>query len=192
MKLKMLQGETDEVLEAFTDEVNDVIQHKDLFIAFGNKAMQARHWKQVGQVLNTTISLDLGLTFHRLIADGAENFKDEIEEISGAASGEAQIEEQMNQISDRWDDTIFTVANYRDTKDRFIIKEVEEVITLLEDDLLIVSTMMGSKHVKVIQSRVEDWENKLGYVSDLIEEKMTFQRQWMYLENIFNAEDIQA
>ena len=98
----------------------------------------------------------------------------------------------MNLIADRWDDTIFTVANYRDTKDRFIIKEVEEVITLLEDDLLIVSTMMGSKHVKVIQSRVEDWEKKLGYISDLIEEKMTFQRQWMYLENIFNAEDIQA
>ena len=48
MKLKMPQGEKDEVLEAFTDEVNDVIQHKDLFIAFGNKAMQARHWKQVG------------------------------------------------------------------------------------------------------------------------------------------------
>lgn len=39
---------------------------------------------------------------------------------------------------------------------------------------------------------MEDWEKKLGYVSDLIEEKMTFQRQWMYLENIFNAEDIQA
>lgn len=45
MKLKLPAGEKDEVLEAFTDEVNDVIQHKDLFIAFGNKAMQARHWK---------------------------------------------------------------------------------------------------------------------------------------------------
>jgi dynein heavy chain, axonemal len=54
-----------------------------------------------------------------------------------------------------------------------------------------IQTMMGSKHVTEIRPKVEKWEKRLGYYSDVIDEWLTFQRQWMYLENIFNAEDIQ-
>ena len=35
------------------------------------------------------------------------------------------------------------------------------------------------------------WEKRLGYISDVIDEWLVFQKSWMYLENIFNAEDIQ-
>jgi dynein heavy chain, axonemal len=51
--------------------------------------------------------------------------------------------------------------------------------------------MMGSKFVAEIRGAVEMWEKHLGYIADVIDEWLTFQRQWMYLENIFNAEDIQ-
>lgn len=49
---------------------------------------------------------------------------------------------------------------------------------------------MGSKFVVEIKSRVETMERKLVYLADLIDEWLKFQRQWMYLENIFNADDI--
>jgi dynein heavy chain len=54
-----------------------------------------------------------------------------------------------------------------------------------------VQTMMGSKHVVEIRDEVEVWEKRLGYISDVIDEWLVFQRTWMYLENIFNSEDIQ-
>lgn len=54
-----------------------------------------------------------------------------------------------------------------------------------------VQTMMGSKHVVEIRDDVENWEKRLGYISDVIDEWLVFQRTWMYLENIFNSEDIQ-
>jgi len=50
---------------------------------------------------------------------------------------------------------------------------------------------MGSKFVAEIRDEVEMWEKKLGYISDCIDEWLVFQKSWMYLENIFNAEDIQ-
>lgn len=53
-----------------------------------------------------------------------------------------------------------------------------------------VSTMMGSKFVQEIKGSVETMEKKLVYLAYVIDEWLTFQRQWMYLENIFNAEDI--
>jgi len=55
-----------------------------------------------------------------------------------------------------------------------------------------VSTMMGSKFVAEIRDDVESWEKKLSYIQNIIDEWLVFQRQWMYLENIFNAEDIQT
>jgi dynein heavy chain len=50
--------------------------------------------------------------------------------------------------------------------------------------------MMGSKFVAEIRDDVESWEKKLSYIQNIIDEWLVFQRQWMYLENIFNAEDI--
>jgi dynein heavy chain len=196
MRIKMGKDEQDDVLDAFSLEVKAVVAHAPLITALGNPAMRPRHWKKVFALTEgnfTGHSLDVGgITFNQLIQDGAENYVEQIEDISGAAQGEKQIEDTMTSIKEKWDATYFVVAQYRDTKDRFIVKEVEEVITLLEDDTLTVSTMMGSKHVNEIRDEVEEWEKKLGYVSDVIDEWLSFQKQWMYLENIFNAEDIQA
>ena len=64
------------------------------------------------------------------------------------------------------------------------------MITLIEDDSMVVSTCMGSKFVTEIREEVEEWEASLGYLGFLIDEWISFQRQWMYLENIFNAADI--
>lgn len=64
------------------------------------------------------------------------------------------------------------------------------MITSLEDDSMVVSTCMGSKFVTEIREEVEEWEASLGYLGFLIDEWINFQRQWMYLENIFNAADI--
>jgi len=50
---------------------------------------------------------------------------------------------------------------------------------------------MGSKYVVEIRGEVEAWEKRLGYISDCIDEWLVFQKTWMYLENIFTAEDIQ-
>ena len=63
------------------------------------------------------------------------------------AKGEADLSRQMAVVKDRWAVREFFVAPYRDTKDRFIIKEVEEVISDLEDDIMTVSGMMGSRFV---------------------------------------------
>ena len=41
------------------------------------------------------------------------------------------------------------------------------------------------------QEQVEEWEKKLSLLSDTLDEWLAGQRTWMYLENIFGAEDIQ-
>jgi dynein heavy chain len=60
----------------------------------------------------------------------------------------------------------------------------------LEDDQMTVGTMMGSKFVAEIRDEVEEMEGKLKYIDIVLVEWLTFQRSWMYLENIFSADDI--
>jgi hypothetical protein len=61
----------------------------------------------------------------------------------------------MKEVSTRWDEINFTVVSYRDSKDRFIVTEIEDLITQLEDDTMQVSTMMGSKFVAEIRTEVD-------------------------------------
>jgi dynein heavy chain len=61
----------------------------------------------------------------------------------------------------------------------------------LEDDQMTVGNCMGSKFVVDIRPQVEEWEKRLSTISDVIDEWLTFQKTWMYLENIFGADDIQ-
>jgi hypothetical protein len=70
----------------------------------------------------------------------------------------------MDEVSERWDQTNFVVVSYRDSKDRFIVTEIEDLITQLEDDTMQVSTMMGSKFVVEIKTDVERMEKKLVYL----------------------------
>merc|ERR1719238_2205783 len=51
--------------------------------------------------------------------------------------------------------------------------------------------MMGSRFITGIKDKVEVWEKKINLCSDTIDEWYQVQRAWMYLENIFSAEDIQ-
>jgi dynein heavy chain len=51
--------------------------------------------------------------------------------------------------------------------------------------------MLGTRFVQEIRPQVEEWEKRLVLISDIIDEWLTCQRNWMYLENIFNAPDIQ-
>ena len=62
-------------------------------------------------------------------------------------------------------------------------------------DLLFVKvtlqTMMASRYIKCIQTEVETWTKTLALLGDVMEEWLLCQRNWMYLENIFGAADIQ-
>ena len=194
MKKRLKKGEKDEVLHDFTIEVQETYDHCELIKALGCRDLEDRHWKKIFTKIDSGfINMDRrDLTLKRMIDDGALDEQDYIQEVAGQAAGEAKLNLELTEVKDRWALLEFCVSQYRDTKDRFIIKEVEDVITQLEDDIMSVSAMMGSRYVNEIRGEVEDWERKLGYLSDTIDEWLTFQRQWMYLENIFNAEDIQT
>ncbi|XP_052367160.1 dynein axonemal heavy chain 6-like, partial [Oncorhynchus keta] len=53
------------------------------------------------------------------------------------------------------------------------------------------ATVASSRYVGPIKTRVDEWQRQLNLFSQTLEEWLTCQRNWLYLESIFSAPDIQ-
>lgn len=109
-------------------------------------------------------NLDVGIRLEDLLEQHADEHVQAIEDISGYAEGEAGLEGNMKKVKDIWSEIQFTIVPYRDSKERFILGDLEDLMTQLEDDQMQVSSMMGSKYVAIIRDEVERWEKNLTYI----------------------------
>lgn len=157
----------------------------------GNPNMQVRHYDKLFRLVGLSYYQDMPFSLSLLLKANIMNHKDAIQEISGSATGEHQLEEMLAKIRLGWEKMKFIILNHRDQHGLFILGSLEDIFTLLEDNQVNLQTMLGSRFIRGIQDRVEEWEKKLATLSETLDEWVTCQRTWMYLENIFGAEDIQ-
>ena len=193
LKIELSKEKKDLVVDKLIRKVKGMEELLPIIMCLGNPALQPRHWKKIFELLDSSEPWvpNKPFTLHELIGYGVMDYKEEIEAISGTASGEKNIEDTLEEIKRKWTtEMMFTVINYREIKDRFILGTIEEINNNLEDDQMKIQAMLGSKHVSAIRQQVEEWEKKLSYISEVIDEWLICQKQWMYLENIFTAPDI--
>jgi dynein heavy chain len=167
-----------------------------IVMALGNKDLNEGHWIQIFEIIDngptfiSNMQAKRPFNLQELIASRIEDHKDFVEEISSRASGEASIDDDLEKIKKEWSELAFTVDPYRTYKDKFILKEVGDVYQVLDDHQLKLQAMLANRYVGGIRAKVEEWESKLALVQEIMEEWLDNQQRWIYLENIFSAEDI--
>ncbi|XP_044040597.1 dynein axonemal heavy chain 2-like isoform X2 [Siniperca chuatsi] len=155
-----------------------------------NPAMRDRHWKQICKDLQCSFDhTSTEFTLENIISLGFDKYADKICEISGAASKELSIEKGLEDITKTWEETFLDIEPYKD-EGHYRLRGTEEVFQALEDNQVVLSTMKASRFVKAFEQEVECWERRLSQVLEVIEMILTVQRQWIYLENIFQGKDI--
>ncbi|KAM4603926.1 dynein axonemal heavy chain 6 [Polymixia lowei] len=155
-----------------------------------NPCLKSRHWEILEAVVEASLTEEpLGLaTLERL---NVFSFHLEIQEVSGQASGEASLETVIKKVEDSWKATEFTVLPHRESKDIFILGGTDDIQELLDDSIINVATVASSRYAGPIKTRVDEWQRKLALFNHTLEEWLTCQRNWLYLESIFSAPDIQ-
>ncbi|RZF48033.1 hypothetical protein LSTR_LSTR002099 [Laodelphax striatellus] len=156
-----------------------------------NPNMKPRHWLKVEEVLNYKFSPGEKKTLKLLEEIGAFLSAQELQEISGQASSEASLEALLKKVEDAWNSLEFTVLPHRDSKQVFILAGLEEVQAALDESNINIMTISSSRHVGPIKTRVDGWTSKLDLFSRTLDEWLTCQTNWLYLESIFSAPDIQ-
>ena len=179
------------VTETLKDRISEFKAMMPNIMDLGNPNMKARHFEKLFKLIRENFYPDMPFSLSFLLKGGIMDFKDAIQETSASASGEAQLEDSLEKIRRAWDKQKFTVLTHRDQKGLFVLGSLEDIFTLLEDNQVTLQTMLGSRYIRGIQDRVDEWEKKLANLSETLDEWLICQRTWMYLENIFGAEDIQ-
>ncbi|XP_025835309.1 dynein heavy chain 2, axonemal-like [Agrilus planipennis] len=155
-----------------------------------NPAMRSRHWDRVRKTVGKDFdenSSDFNL--EAIIAMEFQNYAEDINEISNAATMELQIERGLEAIALIWKTmTIEMVPHER--KGLYRIKSVDECFQILEENMTQLSTMKSTRFVEPFAREVDYWERALSYIMEVCECALLVQRQWLYLENIFSGEDI--
>lgn len=155
------------------------------------KALQPRHWQEIESLIGHHFDPDKVYTLGDLLALKVMNWQQEIASIAQNAVQEKVLEGMLTKIENTWEKAEFIVLPYKDKKDVFVLGSVEEIMVDLDDNLVSINTILGSRYCAPIRERVELWRNRLVLLSETLEEWLQCQRTWRYLENIFAAPDIQ-
>lgn len=87
-------------------------------------------------------------------------------------------------MESEWAPLELEVHEYKDTG-TYIVKVMEEITQLLDDHIVMTQAMSFSPYKKAFEERINIWEGKLVMTQDVLDEWMTVQRSWLYLEPIF-------
>ncbi|PFX28824.1 Dynein heavy chain 1, axonemal [Stylophora pistillata] len=155
-----------------------------------NPALRTRHWEAIQNVIGTRIVRDKYFTLGHLLQLKVFQHKEKISDISSYASNEATLEQMLQKVMDYWNHTDFQLSAHT-SRDIAIITGADDIITAVEESQVTLSNIRGSRFVTPIKALVEDWDRKLKLFARTLDEWLLCQRNWLYLETIFSAADIQ-
>ena len=175
------------ILKDSVDEFNPVLPVvRDL----RSSSLQDRHWQQINKLAGIDIQNAENFTLFDLIDKKITDHQEAIATIATAAQQESLLEEMMFKINSVWDTTDFEVKSYKDIKDLYILGDTSEVVGNLDDSLVTINTILGSRYVAGIRSAVDALRAKLMLFQETLDEWLNCQKNWMYLETIFSSPDI--
>ena len=169
-----------------------------------NDALKDRHWEKIEAVIGAAVPRDdpEKFTFNTLLELKVMHFKEQLQIISTEATQEGLLEGMLNTVIDAWSgnqDTEagrngtaeFIMVPYKDQKDTYILGGIDDITLQLEDSMVTMGTITSSRFVGGIRSKVEELEKGLNVFSETLDEALALQKNWMYLDSIFCAPDIQ-
>ena len=80
-----------------------------------------------------------------------------------------------------------TTTPFKDGKDGNILGNNDDLITKIDDNLMVVNNILASKYVGPIKQRVDNQSKMLRYMQDLLDQWLLHQKNWIYLEPIFKS-----
>ncbi|XP_043266980.1 dynein axonemal heavy chain 6 [Venturia canescens] len=179
------------ILPKLKEDVETIKDKLPIIGYLRNPHLKARHWLKIENLLNYKFKTDESICLDSLEGLGAFGYPNELMEIAASASSESSLEAMLKKIEYTWKVMEFNVLPHKNIKDVFVLGSLEEIQTALDESNINIQTISASRHVGPFKARVQDWVKQLELFSKTLEAWQYCQQQWIYLEAIFSAPDIQ-
>ncbi|XP_056381079.1 dynein axonemal heavy chain 1 isoform X2 [Hyla sarda] len=178
-----------EVAQDIKGRIEDFKPYIPLIQGLRNPGMRNRHWEILSEQIKINIKPKSNLTFTRCLEMKLQDHIESIAKVAEIAGKEFSIEQALDKMEGEWSSVLFNILPYKETG-TFILKSPEEASQLLDDHIVMTQSMSFSPYKKPFEDRINTWESKLRLTQDVLEEWLTCQRSWLYLEPIFSSDDI--
>ncbi|KAJ8610930.1 hypothetical protein MRB53_038234 [Persea americana] len=151
-----------------------------------SEAMKERHWTHLMKMLRPSERYASSLSTLGDIWDLQLVMNEgRIKEIVSQAQGEMALEEYIAQVKETWSSYTLDLVVYQN-KCR-LIRGWDELLSLCSDHMGSLQAMRLSPFYKEFEEQASAWEERLKRVHVLFDTWIDAQRQWTYLEGIFNG-----
>ncbi|KAL8432513.1 hypothetical protein ACSSS7_004567 [Eimeria intestinalis] len=179
--------------------------------ALRNPALKERHWIAIQELLGEEANIrDQSLLIKdlknfRRLAETPEilesrwmiyDFEVEFgfvvtQTLSSDATAEETLEGLLHSVRQTWDSLQLPLTTRRVSKDKVVILgSLDDVIATLDDSLVSVNTIAGSRFGLFIRAEIEALQSQLTVVQEALEEWQLLQANWLGMQAIFSFPDI--
>lgn len=131
-------------------KIDDFNETCPLLELMAGKAMMERHWERMSKLCNYLFDVESeSFTLANVMQAPLLKYKDDVEDICITAVKEKDIESKLKQVIADWSIVNLQFSTFKQ-RGELMLKGLEtlEIISQLEDSLMIISSLMANRFVK--------------------------------------------
>ena len=170
--------------------LEDFKEYIPMVSALRTKGFTNRHWTRLSEIFSMPIdtsTLSLKVLIAKKLHEAAKLEK--IKGVSDYAIKEYAIQTTLENLENEIKSSEFSPMVYKDTKTH-ILKGTDELISQFEEYSIKVAALRANHFAQNFNERISKVEREIKIIEDVLDEWSKAQRSWMYLEPIFQSEDI--
>lgn len=164
---------------------------------FCNEGLSQRHWHEINKCLQSNgidVKLESGGTYYiSTLRDlNLTAIQNEIAEISSTATKEWENEKFLLSVENEYENKCLELIEYKHSTEMYIMtsKFSEDTILTIDSHLHRIKLMVTSPYAVVFKIKIEELQKLLNNNKSILELWIKLQSLWIYLEPIFNTDDV--